>query len=119
EFRTYRHHVVAARRQCDGSLGALPYLDQRGGIAKELLSCRRQLRAGLVANEQRLAELLLEHFDPRADRGLCQVEARRRVDEAACPDDLEKGPRRGDIHTPNFLMVFRNNIRLPYDQAKA
>ena len=56
---------------------------QRRGMALKLAPGRRQCGAGLVANEQRAAELLFERANARADRRLADVQALRRRDEVA------------------------------------
>ena len=56
---------------------------QRRGMTLKLPARRRQRGAGLVANEQRATELLLERMNARADSRLADVETLRSGDEIA------------------------------------
>ena len=58
----------------------------------EAVARLRQMDAVLGPVEQRLAQLLFEYSDARADRGLGAVETLRRPSEVARRGDLEKGP---------------------------
>jgi hypothetical protein len=80
--RAHRLDPVAHRRQ------------QRFRMRQERATCLGQDHSTGDALEQRGAELPLEQMDAAADRGLREMEARRRPGEAAPPDD---GDERFDV----------------------
>jgi hypothetical protein len=79
-------------------LGALPYLDEQGRVAQELLAGRGQGRPGLVAHEKLAPELGLQRLHAHAHRGLGDVQALRGAHEVSAVHDLEEGAREGDVH---------------------
>ena len=72
--------------------------DQRRGVALKLPAGRRQRGAGLVAHEQRAAELLLERVNARADGGLADMETLGRGDEIARGHHRQERPGQFGVH---------------------
>jgi hypothetical protein len=75
----------------------LPDLHQGRCIAYELLACRSERRAGLVAHEELPRQEFLQRPDPGADRSLCHMQSLGCPKEAACGDYLEEGSSERDV----------------------
>ena len=70
------------------------------GAPQQFLADRGQPVAGLLAHEQRLAELLFERRDPPPERGGAEPRRAGRRAQAAQPRDVQKQPEvvPADIH---------------------
>jgi hypothetical protein len=80
----------------------------------ETFARRRELRPGLVPDEEAAAELSLQSPNPGADRRLGQVQPLGGIAEASGGDDREKRLGVGDIHgfSAKKLLITNSNIRL-------
>jgi hypothetical protein len=67
---------------------SLPQLHEGRCVTEKLLTSGSERRARLVAHEQGPTELLLEHFDARADGRLPNVKTLGSSEEAAGRHDL-------------------------------
>ena len=84
--------------QTDFQAGVLPGLQELFGEGLELDPGGGQRGAAFRADEQLLAEGLLQALDAGADRRLGQVEAFRRLCEVAEVDDGEEGLGESEVH---------------------
>jgi hypothetical protein len=78
---------------------ALPQLNEHGCMAQELLACRRQRGSALVADEELPPKLLLQIANPRADRGLTDVQPLGRTNKTSSRNNLKERSSEFNIHT--------------------
>jgi hypothetical protein len=113
QFTANRQNGSPPRRHGNLVPRSLPQLHEHRRITEKLFPGCRQRRAILVANEEGAAKLLLERPDPGAHGCLAHIELFRGSHKTARSDDLQKGPRKLDIHNRPPLRANSINFFAP------
>jgi len=98
ELASNRQHGPQTGRHRHLMASTLPELHQPRRVAQELLAGRSQHRPGLVPNEERSPQLLLQGPNARADGCLAHMEALGGTNEVPGGDDGEEGAGQFDVH---------------------
>jgi hypothetical protein len=110
EFQTHVAHALETFRKRHLVAGLAPELRHHLGIALELEAGRGELRSGLAAMEQLLADFLLQRIQPCGYRRLRHVEPARSGDQAPRLDHLQERAQGLEVHDSILSNLMANFI---------